>query len=380
MAHRIALLAAFLGALPAFAGFDVDPEIRIFAEERYDEGDAFLRDELGGGQLMSKLTPHLGLKVADRTLTVSSFYAADMMLRHGSGRFTLDHRAGVEAKKLLSERLHLDGAIRFWRASDPSALPRMGVARSLAPVVYGRGDLSAIWVASRRITTRLGYRFEGARIYDGSGRPAGVLHAPFVEGWYSVSQRFAVGSEYRLQYFALGEESAYTNGVTGAVRYRLSRFWGITARGGPTHYRASSGESGWVPRVQLELGRENGRFDVGFVVGHDLVGASGFSHALWADYASGVFAWHATGSFQLFGAVSYFRNGRAPSQGWSLELGSTPYASSGYAAGVGAEWKVNRQLSLQLTLDRFAQVVGEDTDGADLSRNIAAVKLNYQAL
>lgn len=372
-------MTACLGALPAWAGWDVTPELRIVAEERYDEGDAFLRSELGGGQLMSKLSPQLGLRVADRTLTASAFYAADMMLRHGSGHFTVDHRAGLEARKLLSERLHLDGALRFWRASDPSALPRMGMARSVAPVVYARGDLAMTWLASRRVQTRLGYRFEGAQIYDQAQRPPALLHAPFAEAWYSLTPRAALGAEYRLQYFALGADSALANGVAAGFRYRLGRHWGLSARVGPTLYQPSRGTQGWLPRVQLELGRESGRFDVAFAVGHDLVGASGFSHALWADYASSVLSWRAHPRVRLFGAASYFRNGRAPAEGWSWELGSTARASSGYGAGVGAEWTVSRQLGLQLTLDRYAQVGGEATDAAELSRNIVAVKLNYQA-
>jgi hypothetical protein len=76
----------------------------------------------------------------------------------------------------------------------------------------------------------------------------------------------------------------------------------------------------------------------------------------------------------VFGAASYFRNGRAPNVSvtalpWEPNAG----ASRGYAFGGGLEWRWNRAASMQATVDRFAQV-GEQDVGT-VARNIFALRL-----
>jgi hypothetical protein len=133
---------------------------------------------------------------------------------------------------------------------------------------------------------------------------------------------------------------------------------------------------GLVPRVALELAHESERFELGAVAGHDLVGASGFSNVVWADYAGLMVTGRFDSRLSAHGAASYFRNGQAPNEG-AFSLGGSPLVVQGYALGLGVDFKVNRYVSLQGAVDRIAQVgAAEAAAGVELTRNVAAVRLH----
>jgi hypothetical protein len=375
---RIIAASAMLWAWQAHAGVDLQPTLRLFAEERYDD-DVLLRTEAGsaGGQLMTKLSPQAGVEVRDHTLTLKSWYAADFIFRHGSGNSSLDHRGSLNVKKMFTERLSMDADLRVWRVSDPTSLPRLGMARTLSPILYGRAELAGNYRITPRWTGRVGYRFEGARIFE-EGSTGGVMHSPYVEGLYRLSRRTDVGARYRLQYFGFGQESADSNAVLAEFRHRFSHVTTLTARGGPAYYRSRvNGATGLVPVVNVELERVHEQLELGLVLGHDLVGASGFASALWADYASFIGGYRFQPRLRAFWAASVYRNGAPPNVG---AFGVGPSAS-GYALGGGVEWRINQMVSVQGTFDRLSQFGGPvDAAGAQLSRNIVAGRLTIQAL
>src|SRR5260370_6843823 len=69
----------------------VVPTLRLAAEERYDD-DALLRTSpQGAGQMITKLSPQIGLNVSDETLETGGWYAADFLFRHASHTTHLDH-------------------------------------------------------------------------------------------------------------------------------------------------------------------------------------------------------------------------------------------------------------------------------------------------
>jgi hypothetical protein len=369
------LLAGLMLAAPAAQGATVfEPKLRLTAEERYDD-DLRLGDGETGGQLMTKLTPRLGLEGKNGRTTVDSFYAADLLMRHGSGKVTLDHRAGVEARHVLTRRLRVDSAVRVFRVRDPSSLPRDGLARSTSPTFFTQASLGFTTRATERLDVRAGYKFEAVRILE-ANQATGYAHTPSLEAWYRTTRRLSLGLEYRYQGFLFQGGLGQAHGAAAGLRYRLTRPTTLVVRGGPVHYVGPTGnEQGWVPRVNLELQREGELLDVGVAVGHDLVGANGFTHAVWADYAGVVFARRFTQRFNAFGAASFFRNGRAPSQEWGVFNGS-PLVSQGYAVSGGVEYRIDRRLSAQAAVDRIAQVGVAETAGAgDLTRNVFAVRL-----
>jgi hypothetical protein len=373
---KLLMACVLLTGPAALAAQILDSSLRIAVEERYD--DDFRLSEAGGGQFMTKLTPRLGLELKDPRSKGEAFYATDLLVRHGSGDASIEHRGGLELGYTVSRRLQLDFTGRIFRVTDPTSLPREGVARTLSPTLYGQGRVSATGRATRRWDLRASYGFEGAKVYEEGSQP-GFVHTPSVEAWYRSTRRLSLGMEYRYQGFLYGEEFSQAHGAFAGLRYRLTRPTTLTVRGGPVLYTSPEGESGWLPRVIAMLEREGELFDLGAAVGHDLVGASGFEHALWADFASLTIARRFNGRLSVSAAASYFRNGRAPNEG-AFQLYESPYVSQGYAVEGGVEYRLNRYVALQGMANRIAQVgAGDAAAGVNLARNVLAIRLLISA-
>ncbi|MDY7230746.1 hypothetical protein [Hyalangium rubrum] len=375
--RKLLMACVLLVAPGALAASVLDSSLRLTAEERYD--DDLRLAEGGEGQFMTKLTPRLGLELKDPRSTGEGFYAADLLMRHGSGKATLDHRGGLDLRHTLTRRLRLDFTGRIFRVTDPTSLPRDGLARSLEPIVYGKARLGLSGRVTQRLDVRATYAFEGAKVYE-EGREPGFVHTPTLEAWYRSTRRLTLGLEYRYQGFLFGDSFSDAHGAFAGLRYRLTRPTTLTLRGGPVLYRPEPGKVEVLPRIAVELAREGELFDVGFTLGHDLVGASGFTNTLWADYASLVLARRFNARWSVYGGGSFFRNGRAPGEG-AFSLKNTEFVSQGYAVGGGIEYRLNRYLTLQGAVDRIAQV-GADEEAAgvdDLARNVAAVRLMLSA-
>lgn len=373
------LLAAgvLLAGPSAMAAHVLDSSLRLTAEERYDD-DFRLNGGGTGGQFMTKLSPRLGLEVKDERTKAEGFYATDLLVRHGSGNATLDHRGGVDLGYALSRRLKVDFTGKLFRVTDPTSLPRDGVARSLAPTLYGQARVTVSERATRRLDLRASYAFEGAKEYE-VGRMPGFVHTPSVEAWYRSTRRLTLGLEYRYQNFLFAGESSHAHGGFAALRYRLTRPTTLTVRGGPVLYTSPEGVAGWLPRYAVELERDGEMLDLGLIAGHDLVGASGFTNALWADFASVVASRQFSGRLSAHAAASYFRNGRAPGEG-AFRVSDSPYVSQGYAVGGSVDYRMTRYLTLQGAVDRIAQVgAGDAAAGVNLARNVFAVRLLISA-
>ena len=375
---RKLLVACVLLTGPAALAAEVwDPSLRVVAEGRYDD-DLRVADE-GGGPFVSKVSPRLGLELKDPRSRGEVFYAADFLVRQKIAGASLDHRAGLDLNHALSRRLQLEFTSRFFRVTDPTSLPREGVARTLAPTLYGQARVSATAKATRRWDVRANYAFEGARVFEETGTRQGFVHTPSVEGWYRTTRRLSLGLEYRYQGFYAGEAFSQAHGAFAGMRYRLTRVTTASVRGGPVLYTSPEGESGYLPRITLAVERDGELFDMGFSLGHDLVGSSGFDNALWADYASLALARRVNDRLTVHAVASYFRNGRAPNED-AFRLSGSPYLSQGYAVECGAEYRLNRYLALQGTVNRIAQVgVGDEAGGVDLARNVLAVRLVISA-
>ncbi len=372
-------LSALCLASAAHAGIEAKPTLRLAAEERYDD-DALLRTEAGAGQLMTKVSPQAGLTLLDTNLTLKSWYALDLLIRHGSGTTGLDHRGEVESEQKVSRTFTLKERVQVWRVSDPTSLPRLGLARTLSPILYGKASLSATKDFTARLEGTLGYRFEGAQVYEPGALP-GFTHAPYAQTWYHVTRRTDLGMEYRYQLFTYGPERSNAHGAFASYRYRLTRQATFTAQAGPVFYLGDDGRQGLLPKATLELTREGPQLDVALVAGQDLVGASGFTSSVWADFASLAATFRFTERVRTFAAASYYRNGRAPNAGalpWPNTGGLA--TTQGYAFGGGVEWRVVKQAVVQGTFDRISQLGAVDAAGLGLVRNIAAVRLVVEPL
>lgn len=374
--RKLLAACALLAGQAALAGTVLDPSLKLTAEERYD--DDFRLAEGTGGQLMTKLSPQLGLEVKDPRTKTEAFYAADLLVRHGSGNASLDHRGGLTLGYELSRRLKLDFTGKLFRVTDPTSLPREGVARSLSPTLYGQAKLSMTGRATERLDLKASYAFEGAKVYE-QGFAPGFVHTPSLEAWYRETRRLSLGLEYRYQGFLFDNQFSHAQGAFAGLRYRLSRPTTLTVRGGPVLYTSPEGQSGWLPRAVVDLERDGELLDLGLAVGHDLVGASGFTNALWADYASVMVSRRFDDRLSAHAAASYFRNGRAPSEG-AFRWYQSPYVSQGYAVGGSVDYRLTREVTLQGAVDRIAQVgAGDVAAGVNLARNVLAVRLVVSA-
>ena len=185
--------------------------------------------------------------------------------------------------------------------------------------------------------SKASYRVEGAQVLV-EGRPPSLVHSPLLELWQKVNRRTELGLSYRFQYFAFGADTANAHGAFAGFRQRLSRHANLTVQAGPVYFARYDGSSqGFLPRVTVELGREGERVDLAVALGHDLVGASGFSSAVWADFASTMASFGVSPSFKIYGAASYFRNGRAPNVGAVPWSAAADTAVQGYAVGLGTD-------------------------------------------
>ena len=262
--------------------------------------------------------------------------------------------------------------------TDPTSLPREGVARSLSPTLYGQARVSVTERATHRLDLRASYAFEGAKVYE-EGREPGFVHTPSVEAWYRSTRRLSLGLEYRYQGFLFSGESSNAHGAIAGLRYRLSRPTTLTVRGGPDPLHLAPGRVRVAAALHGGARAGWGAFDLGVAVGHDLVGASGFTNALWADYASVVVGRHFNDRLSMNAAASYFRNGRAPGDG-AFQVIDSPYVSQGYAVGGSVDYRLTRYLTLQGAVDRIAQVgAGGAAAGVNLARNVFAVRLLISA-
>ncbi len=360
-------IAGCLLATGASAGTEVSPLLRAFVEERYDDDPLSVGH--GGGQLMTKLSAQLGVSAEQRTLEGHAWYAPDLMLRHGSGSTALDHRAAVGMRARLSRTDDVRGWARLWRVSDPTSLPRLGLARTLSPILYGQAGVDVRGALSPRWIGRLGHAAEGARI-DAHAEAPGLYHSPRAELTFLASRRLELGGEYRFQLFRRGDEGAYAHGGTAFVRYRLTRQTSAAVRAGPIAVESRSG-SALLPRVLVEVSRDGPTVDFALAFGEDLVGASGFTAALWAHHASALVEVRPSARMRAFAAASYFRNAPVGRLGFD-PLAPREDDAQGYVAGAGLEWRFNPDLAAIGTVERFAQLGGA-TD--ELARNIASLRL-----
>ncbi|HZJ54745.1 MAG TPA: hypothetical protein VFD38_11450, partial [Myxococcaceae bacterium] len=140
-------------------------------------------------------------------------------------------------------------------------------------------------------------------------------------------------------------------------------------------------KNGVVPRFEVDVGQKiTKRLEWVFAVGHDLVGASGFSTAVWADYSSLTLSWQVLEKLRLFGYGSFFRNGPVPNIGvFPLKVDQEKGVAAGYGLGAGAEWRFNRHVAIQASYDRLDQVGSVDPAQTSLTRNIVAARLTVDA-
>ena len=374
------------------AAAELIPTLKLAAEERYDD-DPLLRGKCQNC-LITKLSPQIGLDINEHRFTAHSYYAADIYT-HSASSYSgveVDHRGLIDFKNLLSNVFSLEGRVEVWRVSDPTSLPRLGLATTLSPILYGAAQLAGAERLSARTTLRVGYRFEGAKIYEPDPfnravqRAPGFAHVPFAELWYRLTPRTDVGAEYRYQYLNFDPLISQGNTISALYRYRISPETKLTLRAGPTYYQKLDDNpldlstTGWMPRLVLEMSHSARGSEIGFMLGHELAGAYGLTSGLWVEYATLFGSQRLSKDFSFFGNATAYRSGLAANR----DLGtfrSTFRTAEGYWVNAGLEWRLMKDVALNGIFTRIQQVAGSTgVPAADLTRNIFAIRLVYTAL
>ena len=374
---------AFTGLI-ASASSRFAPFALVTLEERYDDDRLFQIENGGKGQFISKVSPQLGFQLDAPTLTVRPWYAADIYERRLT-TLKVDHRGELMLKKQFFRRFSTGALLKVWRVTDPTTLPRLGLARTLSPVLYGTAKVEFSQRLTRLWEIHPVYRFEGAQVDEfdpstGVNRPPGFYHSPSIESWWTLSARSAVGVEYRFQQFNYGQDTAHSQGGFVDLRYFFTPQVSFTAKAGPALYSQQGTRdsgSGVLPRVYLELILKDRWSELNVVAGHDLVGASGFTSVVWANFASAVATFTFYGPFSLFGEASFFSNGKLSNS--TLLTFQSPDSSKGYVLGGGVEFKVNNYVKLQGAFLRIAQFATANVLNLNLDRNVGSVRLVLSA-
>jgi hypothetical protein len=356
---RVAASAAVLLAAPASAWAAPRPVLGVAAEERVDDGAL----PQGGTELMSKVSPELGLELKSEAQELQAVYGADLIYHLVAGNLGVDHRARLAYKDAPNERLklHADGLV--YRVEDSSTLPRFGVARVRSPALWLNAGAGAEVQLSPRDAVGLSYALEATRLYS-TGLPLASVHALSPKWTHHAAPRLELGAGYRIQLFTAGSASvAQGHALTGSLRYALARHTFLTAEVGPALFSAG-GVTRVVPRFGAQVGYEARGVEVGLLGGRDIVGAAGYAAAIWADYLQLGAAWKVSRTLSLDAAGGLYRNGFAP---------AGPPTAQGWGAGAGLEWRFARGLAAGASFHRISQ---NGTGAAlELSRNIASVRL-----
>ncbi|HEY3587655.1 MAG TPA: hypothetical protein VGK85_10910 [Myxococcaceae bacterium] len=360
----------------------LEPILRLSLEQRYDDDVLLTGSQNAPGAWLTKIMPQAGLLLNERRTQFDLVAGPDVLYYSNSGDVKLDYRGALELHSELSRTARIDTVARFWDTSDPLSLPRQGLARTLARTYYGLATFGWRQEFAPRWSFLLGYRFEGAKVEE-PDHPPGFLNSPSMEVDYRLTRRADLGVEYRLQLFKFGDNNAIAHSPGLVWKYRLSRSANIKVSAGAAFYREhlDPSKDGVVPRFEIDVAQKiTKRLDWVFAVGHDLVGASGFSTAVWADYSSLTLSWQVLEKLRLFGYGSFFRNGPMPNIGvFPLKVDQEKGVAAGYGVGAGAEWRFNRFVAVQASYDRLDQVGSVDPAQTSLTRNIVAARLTVDA-
>lgn len=354
--------AAALWAAAASAAPVQRPILGIAVEERFD--DALVHE--GRSEVMTRLSPEIGYELKSEILDLSAAYTADVTHHLVAGNFGVDHRARASYKGRPGERLRLHADGMLYRVEDSSTLPRFGIANALSPALWIRGSAGLEFLLSSRDTLALAYSAEATHLFFG-GLPLNVAQSLAPEFKRRVSPRLDLGLRYRAQLFTAGTATpSHSHAASGFLRYALARHIFVAADAGPALFWVG-GAGQVVPRFGARLGYEARGLEVSILGGRDILGASGFATAIWADTVQAAAAWKVSRALTLDAAGGLYRNGVAP---------SGPTDAKGWGAGVGLEWRFARGFFAGASYNRISQF--GTAPAAGLSRNIASARLGYR--
>ena len=363
-----ALLLATLGSTALAVGGEVGGIVAgATAEGRVQDDTLF-----GGGQdLVTVNSPEIGYQLRGPDLNASLRYDADLYQYIGQSPETnTNQRSYLHLKDRLgtATTLAADGTLQY--VTDPLALDRLGVPRTNSPVIFSstalEGDerLGKSWIA------KLGYQFQLAHFEDPS-LIDGSVHAPWASIGYQLDAADELSLRERYQLFLkIASPSGSADTASLAWSHRIGSRLRTELEAGPIYYIDPTGAPAWTPYGVAGAIYRLRHGEVELRAGRDLVGATGFGTALWAEYVQAGVESRLGRRWTGRVGATYFVDGLAP---------AAVAAVSGYGGEAALDFRPGRDWTVEAAVDRIGQTsAAPGTAALDLGIEVVAMRLTYQ--
>ncbi len=323
----------------------------------------------GGADVVGVISPEIGYHLDGPRLDASLRGDADLYRYQGvAPQNNANYRSYLDLKWNASRAVEVTAAGTLQWITDPLSLDRLGVPRTTSPVLFGAATVEGDDRFAEHWTARLGYQYQIAHFLD----PAlvdGTVHQPWMEAARQFGPEDEVALRWRSQFF-LRIETPNGSSQTPSLgwKHRFSHTLRLELDAGPMYYIPPAGSGDWTPYAIGGLVLTLAHGEIELRGGRDLVGATGFGVALWADYVEAGWIGHISRRWSGRLGGTYFVNGLAPAQ---------PAALSGYGAEGAIDYQLARDWQLEFVADRIGQTGAPETSPLSLSLDVAAFRASY---
>jgi hypothetical protein len=360
-----ALLAPPLGA--AFAATSAEPYLALGLEELYDSNVQGSR----GGDLVTRITPQLGILLRDPRFTLRVDYAVGI---HAYAQAKADNSvnqiASLVGRAAATPRLDAETRIHFVDGDDPILLDRPGVAVPIGPFTDFVAQVGAAWRADRRLTLDLSYAYRRSRFGEASmPNPLaydGDEHRVDADAIWRVTRRLSLRAIGRYDHFvAINAPNTLGDAVGGGggFDYAFSDTTRARVQGGALQFTTAGAT--WFGTAELVHRGESNRWALRAI--RDLFGGTGAYEAIWYESAMAEATFRLGRYLDVRVTAGAFRNGVAP---------DAPAYVNGILGHASVGWRTFRDAArFELYAEHRAQDATGGWDLGSLQRTLVGIRL-----
>jgi hypothetical protein len=366
---KAALALVLVSGPAARADVDTEPYAGVSVEQLYDSNV----ENSHGADGVTRVTPRLGFLFEGPRLKLDLDYRVGF---HEYDTGTIDNsinqRAAVMGRALLSPRLTADTRIVLISGEDPILLDRPGVFIPDGGFTDLEAHIGAAYAVTRRVSFEAAYLFRLSR-FDLADIPNGVAfngdeHRADLSLGYQWDRRLTLRALARGQHFiTYGAPEETTEAVGGGLGfdYAFTSILGLRVEAGPLYFSGSGGTVTWFANASLAHRGEDMRWSISAF--RDLYGGTSTADAIWAEAAGVTGVFRLTRDIDLRLRAAVYRDGFAPSES-AVVNGIVGRADIGTYI-----FRNNARFEL------YGEHRGQDTSGGlafgDLQRTVVGVRL-----
>ena len=324
LAGWAALAGCVIAARPAAAYPSLAPTAALSLDSAFDSNVQNAR----GADEVTRITPHLALRLADRDATLTLGYDLGAWIyARGTADNSLNHRGDVVLEARPARRLTLRLADEIIYAGDPAFLLRVGVVAPQTSIFDNTAEGQIAYEFTRRIAGSASYVYRHTTFGAPPPGSPPLFDGDEHDGALDLSARVTRLDDARIggrvQYFTADGSGVAVDG-SPAIGWRHQFLPELEGRveGGPIFFhlldagqRIAATEQGagsavtWRAVGLLRYVRRGARASL--ALSRDVVGGTGAATVLWAEYAYAQGGWR-NERVDLHGGVGFFANGFAP--------------------------------------------------------------------